>query len=109
MWSPRILAPILLLLSSAAPADEPPATEPPFGLERRLPWNDSRVVGSPDPLSPYKTVRAFPKLPVKQALTMSPEPGTDRLFVLQHLGAAGGPGRLLAVRADPDASEAQTL
>ena len=27
---------------------------------------DSRVVGSPDPLSPYKVVRAFPKLTIKQ-------------------------------------------
>src|SRR4029077_8969949 len=84
-------------------------TEKPFGLETRIPWNDSRVVGSPEPMLPYKGVRAFPKLSVKQALTLTPEPGTDRLFVLQHLAVRGGPGRLLAIRDDQDATETETL
>ena len=58
MWSPlRVLVLILLLLPTAALA-----ADKPFGLERRIPWNDSRVVGSPDPPPPYKVVRAFPKL-----------------------------------------------
>src|SRR3954447_9127020 len=109
MWSPRLLATILLLVPAAAPADDRPAAEKPFGLERRIPWNDSRVVGSPDPLPPYKVVRAFPKLTIKQPLTMTPEPGTDRLFILQHLQHWAGPGRLLAVRDDPDASQASIL
>ena len=92
-----------------ASADDRAAAEKPFGLERRIAWNDSRVVGSPDPMSPYKVVRAFPKLTIKQALTLTPEPGTNRLFVLQHLGVRGGPGRLLAIRDDQDATEAETL
>ena len=109
MWSLRVLAPILLLVPAAASADDRPAAEKPFGLERRIPWNDSRVVGSPDPLPPYKVVRAFPKLTVKQPLSLTPEPGTNRLFILQHLNFWAGPGRLLAVRDDQDATEAETL
>jgi uncharacterized repeat protein (TIGR03806 family) len=108
-WSPRVVAAILLLLPGLASADERAVAERPFGLERRVLWNDSRVVGSPDPLSPYKVVRAFPRLDLKQALTLTPEPGTDRLFVLQHLAVRGGPGRLLAVRDDQAATEAGTL
>src|SRR4051812_203054 len=41
MSSLRVLAPILLLVPAAAPA-----AEEPFGLQRRIPWNDSRIVGS---------------------------------------------------------------
>ena len=92
MWSLRILVSILLLVPAAAAADDRPAAEKPFGLERRIPWNDSRVVGSPDPLSPYKVVRAFPKLTIKQPLTLTPEPGTNRLFILQHLDVLGRAG-----------------
>jgi uncharacterized repeat protein (TIGR03806 family) len=95
--SPRVLTPILALLATAAAAT---AAEPPFGMDQRLPWNDSRVVGSPDPPSPYKVVRSFPGLDVKQPLTLTPEPGTDRLFILQHLNYWAGPGRLIAVRDD---------
>ena len=104
MRSLCVVAPILLLVSATAPA-----AEKPFGMERRIPWNDSRVAGSPDPPPPYKVARAFPKLTIKQPLTMTPEPGTNRLLVLQHLSSRSGPGRLLAVIDRQDASQAETL
>jgi glucose/arabinose dehydrogenase len=105
--APRCLVfPIVVLASCLARADDPPAAEKPFGLERRLPWNDSHVVGTPDPPPPYKTVRAFPRLDVKQPLSMTPEPGTNRLFILQHLNYWAGPGRLLAVPDDQDVTDA---
>jgi glucose/arabinose dehydrogenase len=104
----RILVALLLLVPIVAAADEP-AAEKPYGIDRRIPWNDSRVVGSPDPLSPFKAVKAFPKLTVKQPLALTPEPGTDRLFVLQHLNYWAGPGRLLTVRDEQDATELETL
>jgi uncharacterized repeat protein (TIGR03806 family) len=109
MWSLRILAVSVLLVSFGECAEDRPAAEQPFGLSRRIPWNDSRIVGSPDPILPYKTVRAFPKLVIKQPLSMTPEPGTNRLFILQHLNVWAGPGRLLAVPDDQAASEAKLL
>ena len=104
MWSMRVLALILLLVPVATSADEKP-----FGLSRRIPWNDSRVVGSPDPPTPYKVERAFPRLVVKQPLSLTPEPGTNRLFILQHLNHWAGPGRLLAIPDDQNASEPEML
>ena len=99
-----VLAPLFLLISVASPA-----AEKPFGLERRLPWNDSHVVGSPEPPLPYKVARAFPKLTPKQPLSLTPEPGTNRLFILQHLNFWAGPGRLLAVDDNQNASQVETL
>ncbi|WZP00162.1 PQQ-dependent sugar dehydrogenase [Isosphaeraceae bacterium EP7] len=104
MRSLRVLIPVYFLLGAAAMAEEKP-----FGLNQRLPWNDSRVVGSPDPLSPYKVERAFPKLNIKQPLVLLPEPGTKRLFILQHLGGWGGPSRILAIPDDQAASEPEQL
>jgi glucose/arabinose dehydrogenase len=109
MRSLRLCAPILLLVVAAAHAEDPPSSDKPYGLERRIPWNDSRVVGSPDPPLPYKTVRAFPKLTVLRPALLAPEPGTDRLFILSHLNHWAGPGKLLAVRDSQDASSTEVL
>ncbi len=111
MWSLRVFALIPLLLPIATPAsadDRPPAAKP-FGLARRIPWNDSRVVGTPDPPTPYKVARAFPRLEVKQPLSLTPEPGTNRLFILQHLNHWAGPGRLLAIPDDQNADQVEML
>lgn len=102
MWTMHTLG--LLLMGFL-----PPAADGPFGLERRIPWTDSRIVGSPDPPHPYRVVRAFPGLEIKQPLVLLPEPGTDRLFILQHLGSWSGPGRILAARDDPAATETELL
>jgi glucose/arabinose dehydrogenase/mono/diheme cytochrome c family protein len=109
MRSVHAVAPILLMFAAGVSADDNKALEKPFGLERRIPWNDSRVVGSPDPPAPYKVVRVFPKLTVKQPLVLSPEPGTHRVFILQHLNFWAGPGRVLAARDDQEAAETETL
>ncbi|WP_435011500.1 PQQ-dependent sugar dehydrogenase [Tundrisphaera lichenicola] len=109
MGSLRVFASTVLVLATSVVLAHGPAAEKPSGLERRLPWEDSSVVGSPDPLLPYKMVRAFPKVTVKSPLVLAPEPGTDRLFVLEHMNFWAGPGRIVAFADDQDASETVTL
>jgi glucose/arabinose dehydrogenase/mono/diheme cytochrome c family protein len=109
MWLPRVFALIFLVFPTAALAEDRTVADKPFGMKKRIPWNDSRVVGSPDPMSPYKVAKAFPGLKIKQPLTMAPEPGTNRLFILQHLNFWAGPGRLLAVKDDQGATETDFL
>lgn len=105
MAAPRLLVVIPVLLSGVVRGGDSAPELP----SKRTPWNDSRVVGTPDGPTPYKVVRAFPDLPVKQPLAMLPEPGTDRLFVLQHLNFWSGPGRLLAVQDDQKAVDTEQL
>src|SRR5579863_7075518 len=109
MFSLRAIVVLLLGLPTVVAAADRTALPKGHTLPRRLPWNDSRVVGSPDPIPPYKVIRAFPRLTIKQPLSMTPEPGTDRLFVLQHMGSWAGPGRLLAVRDEPRVGTYETL
>src|SRR5262249_33274456 len=103
MWSLRVLVPILLLIPTAAAAEDRPAAQKPYARERPIPGNDSKVAAPPAPLPPYKVVRPSPKLSVKQPLSLPPEPGTTRLFILQHLNYWAGPGRLVAVQDDQNA------
>ncbi len=105
MSSSRLAALSLLLVATAAADDD----LKPFGIEKRISWNDSRVVGSPEPPPPYKTAQAFPRLSIKEPLSMTPEPGSNRLFILQTLGGGGGPGRLLAAQDEQNAAETETL
>ncbi len=71
---------MLGLLTRTASAAETP------GISKRIPWTTSRVVGSPDPPSPYTTEVAFPHLLLKKAVAISNAPGTDRLFVADRTG-----------------------
>jgi uncharacterized repeat protein (TIGR03806 family) len=104
-----VLISSFMLIPTAAHASDHPVGLKLFGLNRRIPWTDSRVVGSPDPPTPYKVVRAFSRLTVKQPIVLAPEPGTDRLFILQHLGIWAGPSRLLATRDSQEASATEQL
>ncbi|HUQ90823.1 MAG TPA: PQQ-dependent sugar dehydrogenase [Bryobacteraceae bacterium] len=47
----------------------------------RSPWTASRVIGSPEPPSPYRTQRAFPHLDLERPTVITSAPGTDRFFV----------------------------
>ncbi len=56
------------------------------GISKRIPWTTSRVVGTPDPPSPYVTEVAFPNILLKKATAVSNAPGSDRLFVADREG-----------------------
>src|SRR5688572_27813534 len=70
----------------AAPDAPPAKPRKPHGIEARVPWTSSRVVGTPDPPSPYRMENAFPKLAFDAPLDLAAVPGTDRLAVALHRG-----------------------
>ena len=72
--------PLLALALAVVAAAEPP------GIQERIPWNDSRVIGSPEPPSPYRIRLAFPKLHFQDPTVITRAPGTSRLFVGSHEG-----------------------
>ena len=62
----------------------PMAADParPFGIDKLPPLKTSTVVGSPDPLPPYRPVRAFPNLKLDFPINLDRVPGTDTLLVI---------------------------
>lgn len=91
-----------LLLASA---DE----EKPFGLERRIPWTTSRVIGSPDPPLPYTVEQTFTQIDWQAPMFVAAEPGTDRLLVVQQGAGKDRPSQVLRVRDDPATDKVETL
>lgn len=77
---------------------------------KRVPWNASRLVGSPDPPLPYRGVPAFPKLKTKQPVTVAREPGRDSLLLLECNGyVSNRKGRLCRIADDPEVVEPEVL
>lgn len=60
--------------------------DPPFGLDERTPWINSRLHGSPDPPPPYRLVRAFPQVSFKGPVFIAQDPLSDRLLVAEYDG-----------------------
>jgi putative heme-binding domain-containing protein len=54
-----------------------------LGIEARVPWTSSRITGSPNPPSPYRTQRVFPEMQFVNPVVLTNAPGTDRLFVVE--------------------------
>ncbi|HEY7327835.1 MAG TPA: PQQ-dependent sugar dehydrogenase [Gemmataceae bacterium] len=69
----------------------------------RVPWKTSRVRGSPEPPSPYKTEIAFPKLKFEEPLDITSAPDGDRLFVTERFG------RIFSFRTDSQTERADLL
>src|SRR5882724_4432135 len=89
------------------PAGDPPSRHP-YGLEKRLPLNTSTVVGSPDPLPPYRVRKVFANLKLDHPIAVHHQPVTDRLLVITQKHSYG-PTKLQRIVDDPQASEVETL
>ncbi len=108
---------LLVVAALIAPADQPNAApvappkagqeEPPYGIDHRVLWTHSHVIGSPNPPPPYQVVRAFPKLTFNQPLSVISEPGTGDLFVTSHDGGYEGPGHIVRLKNQPDADKTE--
>lgn len=53
---------------------------------QRVPWTTSRLVGAPDPPSPFRLARAFPQVTFKGPVFIAQDPSSDRLFVAEYDG-----------------------
>lgn len=80
----------------------------PFGIQARVPWNTSRLVGSPEPPSPYVVEKTFSKLTWNGPIYIAEEPGTDFLWVIQG-GAPENGTRIVRVKDDPAATSTDVV
>lgn len=104
-WTAFLMAWCTLLAASAAPPTPQPSTgdSAPQGLPRRLPWNTSRVIGTPEPPPPF-TTRAFrPDVTLKNPVFVIAEPGTRDLLVVLQGGESDRPSRVVRIAEEPGA------
>ena len=79
------------------------------GELKRAEWKDSKVIGSPEPPLPYRPVRRYESLKVFQPVYVRPEPGRERLFVVDHKGDWSGPGGIRVYADRQDVVEGEPL
>src|SRR6187401_1369990 len=72
-------------------------SEKPFGLETRVPWENSRLLGSPEPPLPYTIEKVFTNVTWRSPIYIADEPGTDDLMVVLAGGEPERPSRILRV------------
>src|SRR5438552_1490250 len=85
------------------------ADDRPFGIDHRIPWTTSRLMGWPDPPLPYTAEKTFTKIKLERPLFIIAEPGTDRLFVIEQGGETNKPSRILELRDDPNTDHVETF
>jgi uncharacterized repeat protein (TIGR03806 family) len=101
-----LIASLLCGLPRSVPAE--PADKP-YGLDKRIPWTTSRVVGSPNPPLPYRVKRVFPKLQIPCPIGVAHEPGSNRLILIYQEKAWTGQGHIARIQDDPDVAQAEEL
>jgi glucose/arabinose dehydrogenase len=106
---PLALVLVILVASPLLRAADPADSGKPYGLERRVPWTTSRVVGSPDPPLPYRVRRTFTRLKVPCPIAVAHEPGSDRLLLIHQMSPWNGQAKILRIKDDPDVEQAEEL
>src|SRR5437588_616559 len=70
-------------------ADEPgtkPQAKLTTGIERRVLWNSSKIVGTPEPPAPYRTQQVFPRLKFSEPVAMTWVPESNQLLIVERRG-----------------------
>ena len=58
----------------------------PFGLAKREIWENSRLIGTPEPPPPFRAVPAYTNQVWRSPMFIAAEPQSSRLFALLHHG-----------------------
>jgi uncharacterized repeat protein (TIGR03806 family) len=85
------------------------AADLPYGLEKRIPWNASRLVGSPEPPLPYVVEKTLAKHEWKSPIYVAAEPETDRLWIVQSNNKPDQGSLIVRIKDDPASSEKAVL
>ena len=109
-FSLRLLILLLAARSGVLPSSAAaPTNDPPFGIQQRIPWTNSHVIGSPEPPLPYTVEKVFTNIHWRSPIFLTPEPDSDSLLVVQQGGEKDRPSRILRVRDDPNIDRAETF
>ncbi len=86
------------------------APDAPPGRVPRVPWTNDRLIGSPEPPLPYTVEKTFAKHTWRTPLYVAPEPGTDRLWVIQAVDGGIEKGtQIVRIADDPESAAAELV
>ncbi|WP_425613802.1 PQQ-dependent sugar dehydrogenase [Anatilimnocola sp. NA78] len=91
-------------LKFAGPQQEPAGKKLGIDPGKFKPLTTSKVFGSPDPPLPYRTVKAYPKLPMTFPIGAKRIPGSDTMLVIAQ-NKSYGPSALNKFQDNPETTE----
>lgn len=97
----------MAILPAVCLAAEQAGQEQP-GIDKRIPWTTSRVIGSPDPPLPYRAVRIWPKLKLTRPIYLVREPLARRMLLVEQVSDRDK-GRLRRIEMGDDIDTAETI
>ena len=80
----------------------------PYGIRKHKPLTTSRVKGSPEPPSPYRVDRAYPKWDIQFPVFAIEEPGSSRIIFISQ-PRAYRPTQIFRTTDDPASGEVELL
>ncbi len=104
-----VVAAAVLALTGLMPVLLARAADSPPGFEKRVPWDNARLAGSPEPPLPYTVEKTFVKHSWRSPIYVAGEPGTDRLWVVQEGAEAGRGSQVVRIADDPAADDSEVL
>src|ERR1051325_7597523 len=96
-------------LSRGAEKTPEVTNEPPFGIDHRIPWTNSHVIGSPEPPLPYTVEKTFTNISWRSPMFVLAEPGSQSLLVVQQGGEKERPSKIVRLHDDPETKEVETF
>ncbi len=93
-----ILASVVFLSSVGLGSDQSASLR----VQERTPWTTSKIIGTPDPPSPYRIEQAFPHLNFKAPTFLTQAPGSSRWY----LGELNG--KIFSFADSPDVKQPDT-
>ena len=75
----------------------------------RVPWSNTRLVGTPEPPPPFRAVPVYPQLKPTHPVAATREPGAERILYLENYGYDELRGVLRRFHATPEVTEAEVL
>lgn len=106
----RQLAPplIALLVLAGAASTLARAPDVPFGLDKRVPWTTSQLVGSPEPPLEFTVERVYQNLTLTSPIYAIEEPGSDHLLIVLASTDGKQGSRVVRVSSDFNADKIES-
>lgn len=104
LFWPAVISCQCLLAGAVFAADTPVV-----GVEKRIPWTSSRLIGSPEGPAPFTVEKFLPALTWKAPIYIAAEPHSDRLWVVEQGGEKDRPAKIVRIRNQAEAPGPQVL
>ncbi len=79
------------------------------GDQQRIPWTGTRLRGTAEPAAPFRATRVWQNLEVKAPVYLRAEPGSQRIFVVDHKAQGAEPGGIVAFNSSADPRSVQPV